>query len=105
MAPSMIKYHLTFLRYNYGVLASFSYALVLNFVFQEAGGKHVPDKVISNYTSQTLSDVEKSLLSKGLNYAILPIKLHYADTLAPFELLYRDVKNLDMANETRETLK
>lgn len=66
--------------------------------------KHDPDKVIFNYSSHSLTEAEKSLLSKGLNFSIPPKTLNYADSLTPFELLHRDVKDLDMENETRETV-
>ena len=32
---------------------------------------------------------------KGLNFALPPKKLRYEDYMLPFELLYRDIKNLD----------
>ena len=38
-----------------------------------------PDKVIFNYSSYKLSDLEKRLLAKGLNYTLPPIKLNYGD--------------------------
>ena len=55
---------------------------------------HDPDKVIVNYSSYNLSDKEKNLLSKGLNFALPPKRLNYGDYLAPYELLFRDIKNL-----------
>ena len=39
-------------------------------------------------TSHVLTDHEKSRLSKGLNFAIPPTDINYADYLLPFELLY-----------------
>ena len=58
-----------------------------------------------NYSSYTLSKSEKSLLCKGLNFAIPPDKLEYSDYLLPFELLYRDIKDLDLPNEKTNFLK
>ena len=34
-----------------------------------------------------------------VNIAIPPDKREYSDYLLPFELLYRDIKNLDLPNE------
>ena len=51
---------------------------------------HDPDKVILNYSSYRLSDLEKRLLSKGLTYALPPIKLNYGDCMTPFELPIED---------------
>ena len=66
---------------------------------------HDPDKIIFNYSSQKLSKSEKSLLCKGLNFAIPPDKLEYSDYLLPLELLYRDIKDLDLPKEKTNFLK
>ena len=66
---------------------------------------HDPDKVIFNYSSHVFTESEKSLLCKGLNFAIPPKTLEYADYLLLFELLYRDIHNLDITNEKKEVLK
>ena len=66
---------------------------------------HNPEDVIFNFSSYKLSDSEKSLLAKGLNFAIPPKKLNYADYLAPFELLYRNVKTLDIDSNILERVK
>ena len=50
---------------------------------------HDPDKIIFNYSSHKLSKSEKSLLCKGLTFAIPPDKLEFSDYLLPFELLCR----------------
>ena len=52
-----------------------------------------------------LSKSEKRLLCKGLNFAIPPDKLEYSDYLLPFELLYRDMKVLDLPNKKTNFLK
>ena len=50
--------------------------------------------------------VKKNLLCKGLlKFAIPPDKLEYSDYLLPFELFYRDIKNLDVTNEKSNFLK
>ena len=66
---------------------------------------HDPDKVIANYSSYDLSDNEKKLLVKGLNFAVPPRKLNYADYLAPYELMFRDVKNLSVEDNILERIK
>ena len=60
---------------------------------------HDPDKIIFDNSSHKLSKSEKSLFCKGLNLTIPPDKLEYSDYLLPFELLYLDIKDLDMPNE------
>ena len=40
---------------------------------------HNPQKVILNYSSHVLSESEKSLLCKGLNFTIPTDKLEYSD--------------------------
>ena len=60
---------------------------------------HDPDKIISNFSNYTLSDDEKSLLTKGLNFALPAKKLKYADYLLPFELLYRDINQLNVPKD------
>ena len=57
---------------------------------------HDPEKVIFNYSSYTLTEEEKRVLSYGINISLPPRKLNYADHLVPFKLLYRNVKNLNI---------
>ena len=66
---------------------------------------HNPDKIIFNYSSHKLSKSVKSLLCKGLNFAIPPDKLEYSNYILPFELLYRDIKDLDLPNEKTNFVK
>ena len=66
---------------------------------------HDSEKIIFNYSSHMFSKSEKSSLCKGLNFAIPPDKLEYSDYLLPFELLYRDIKDLDLSNEKTNFLK
>ena len=47
---------------------------------------HNPNKIIINHSSYQLSDIEKTVLVKGLNFALPPKKLNYADYLTPYEL-------------------
>ena len=49
------------------------------------------DDVIFNHSRRALTEQEKNLLVKGLNFFISPKKLNYCDVLIPFELLYRKI--------------
>ena len=73
--------------------------------FENFQTSHDPDKVVFNYSSHVLTESGKSLLCKGLNFAIPPKTLKYADYLLPFELLYRAIHNLDITNDKKEVLK
>ena len=54
---------------------------------------HDPKEVVYNFPSYVLSETEKALLCKGLNFAIPPKKLKFENYLLPFEILFRDVCN------------
>ena len=64
-----------------------------------------PDQVIHNFSSYNLSDNEKSLLAKGLNFSIPPNKLNFADHMTPFETLYKDIKRCDVSKYKLDLLK
>ena len=64
-----------------------------------------PEQVIHNFSSYELSDDEKSLLAKGLNFSLPPKKLHFADHMTPFELLYKNVRNCDISQYRMDLLK
>ena len=64
-----------------------------------------PDKVIYNFSSVTLSDSDKSLLSKGLNFALPPASLEYSEYLVDYELFFRDTLSLETSYLDRELLK
>ena len=66
---------------------------------------HDPDKIIANYSTCNLWDNEKKPLAKGLNFAVPPRKLNYADYLASYELMFRDVKNLCVEDNILERIK
>ena len=67
--------------------------------------QHDPKKVIHNFSSYQLSDTEKLLLCKDLNF-LLPSKcLKFENYLLPFELLYRDVYNSENKDESLLHLK
>ena len=52
-----------------------------------------------------MSDDEKSLLAKGLNFSIPPSKLDFANHMTPFELLYKNIKGLDISQQKMDILK
>ena len=56
-----------------------------------------PDKVIYNFSDYKLTKSEKCVLCKGLEFAIPPKKLDYADFTLLFELLFRDIKNTNLS--------
>ena len=59
-----------------------------------------PEKVIFNFSKYVLSDCEKSLLTKGLNFIIPCKNLDNADYLVNFELFFRNIYNLEfLSNE------
>ena len=52
------------------------------------------EKVILNFSKLSLTDAEKTLLVKGLSFALPPKQLSYSDYLINFELFYRSIDNL-----------
>ena len=66
---------------------------------------HNLDKIIINHSSYQLSDIEKTVLAKGLNFALPPKKLNYADYLTPYKLLFRDIKELSVDDSILERVK
>ena len=64
-----------------------------------------PNQVIHNFSSYVLSDDEKSLLAKGLNFSLPPKKLQFADHMTPFELLYKNLKGCDISQYKMDLLK
>ena len=61
--------------------------------------------MIFNFSSDELSDVEKSLLCKGLNFSAKPKSIEYSEFLLPFALLFRDVKQENLCNEDLSLIK
>ena len=65
-----------------------------------------PELVIFNFSKYELSDAGKKLLGKGLNFCLTPKHLDHADYLVRFELLYRNICNLDFfSNEDLDFVK
>ena len=54
--------------------------------------------MIISFSSYQLNDVEKLLLAKGLNFALPPQILNRADSLLPFEMVYRHIKTMDVSS-------
>ena len=79
--------------------------LYLNNSYHNSVTSHDPDKVIFNLSDHVLNTTEKSLLNKGLNFAIPPKNINYADFMLPFQLLYRDVYSLKVCNLDKEFIK
>ena len=59
--------------------------------------KNGPEKVIFKFSKYELSDAEKKLLAKCLNFCLAPKQLNYADYLVQFELFYRNIRTLDIS--------
>ena len=69
------------------------------------GVSHDPGKVIYNFSRHKLTEEEKSVLSKGLQFALAPKRLEYADYMLPFELLFRDIKTNCLTTSQSSSIK
>ena len=76
-------------------------------LLQESKTENNPEKVIFHFSKYVLSDIEKRLLAKGVNFCLLPSKqLKYAAYLVHFELFYKDIRNLEiLSNEDLDFVK
>ena len=79
--------------------------LLLNNISNISKIAHDPDKAIFNFSSYILNNHEKSLLCKGLNFAIPSRNIKYSDYLLPFELLFTDVNSLNFSSFDAECVK
>ena len=61
--------------------------------------------MIFNISSYELSDVEKSILCKGLSFLVKPKSTEYSKFLLPFELLFRDIKQENLWTEDLSLMK
>ena len=52
-----------------------------------------------------LTDDEKNVLCKGLNFSVKPGLIEYSEFLLPLELLFRDIKREDSCNEDMSLIK
>ena len=66
---------------------------------------HNPDRVIFNFSSYELTDDEKNVLCKDLNFSVKPGLIEYSEFLLPFELLFRDIEREDLCNEDMSLIK
>ena len=66
---------------------------------------HKPDRGIFNFSSYKLTNDEKSVLCKGLNFSVKPGMIEYSEFLLPFELLFRDIKCEDLCNKDVSAIK
>ena len=73
-----------------------------NSIFSDS---HNPDRVIFNFYSYKLTDDEKNVLCKGLNFSFKPGSIEYSEFLLPFELLFRDITREDLCNEDMSVIK
>ena len=53
---------------------------------QVINGSHDPNKVIFNFFSYELNDVEKNVLCRGLNFSVKPKSIEHSQVLLPFKL-------------------
>ena len=58
-------------------------------LLQESKIENDPEKVIFNFFKYVLSNIEKKLLAKGLNFCLPPKQLKYVDYLVHFELFIK----------------
>ena len=58
-----------------------------------------PNKVIFNYSSYDLNDIEKKALPRGLKFSLRPDKLDYCSFLNPFEKLAINLKHRPIDKE------
>ena len=65
-------------------------------LLQDSKKESDSEKVIFNFSKYVLSNIEKKLLAKGLNFCLPPKQVKYADYLVRFELFYRDIRNLEI---------
>ena len=64
-----------------------------------------PENVIFIFSSYVLSDNDKSLLSKCLNFSLPNKKAEISEYLCPFELLYHEVSDFSKDRSDKELLK
>ena len=60
----------------------------------------VTTTVFFNFSKYKLSKVEDSLSSKGLQVAVPPTEVKYADFMLPSELLFRDIKSEEFPSDS-----
>ena len=73
-----------------------------NHIFSDS---HNPDRVIFSFSLYELTDNEKNVLCKGLNFSIKPGLIEYSEFLLHFQLFFRDIKREDLCNEDTSLIK
>ena len=66
---------------------------------------HYPEKVIYNFSKHNLTEVEKFVLCKGLQFALPPTKLEYADYMVSFDSRFRYKTSTNLSNIQNATIK
>ena len=66
---------------------------------------HDPEQIIHNFYSNILTETEKSVLCRGLQFVVPPKALKYADYMVSFELFYRDIITTKLNTLQNETVK
>ena len=66
---------------------------------------HGPEQVIYNFSSHILTEAEKSVSCRGLQFTIQLKTLEYADYMVSFGLLYQDIKTTNLNTLQNETIK
>ena len=66
---------------------------------------HNPDRVIFNFSWYELTDEEKNVLCRGLNFSVKPGWIEYSEFLLPFELLFCNIKGEDLCNGDMSLIK
>ena len=71
---------------HYGNILKRKLKNLLEILLKEAiNDSHDPNKAILNVSFYELSDIEKSVLCKGINFLVKPKSIEYSDFLLPFE--------------------
>ena len=60
---------------------------------------HNPERVIFNFSFHKLTDDEKNVLCKDLNFSVKPGLIHYSKFLPSFQLLFCGIKHENLCNE------
>ena len=91
----MIKYFVKFKKHMKRSYITFEYIK----------GCNDPNQLRIYFSLYQLNDVEKFLLDKGLNLALPPKTLNRADYLLPFEMVYGDIKTMDITSSDIDIIK
>ena len=62
------------------------------FSYNSYYNSHGPENFSFNFSHHLLKEIKKSLLSRGLRFALLPKNLNKTDYIVPFELSFRDIE-------------